>query len=119
MRLSKVNGLKPLMRMEASSAVAGPICPVCGNHRFVLLDNTCGHTACEKCWTLWCEQHLEYCQSNRALVVRCIDKTCTAAVAPPLWAAVGAQSAQVQKFQDYVTTELQRLQRYVATTRLA
>jgi len=118
-RLKNVKDLEQFMQVTASLTEAGPICSECKEHRFALLSNQCGHTACEKCWIRWCEEQSERCRSKGAIAVSCFGKKCSAGVSPCLWADVCAQSPVVKGFHDHVSTEMKRLQGFTTVTRLA
>merc|ERR1712190_230936 len=96
--------------MAVAPSDPGPICPVCREHRLVLLQNlecqpqqsipSCDHAACEECWAQWAEEHLEGCRSHRTASVRCIGPECASVAVHGLWAHACTQSSKVQEVEQ-------------------
>lgn len=102
-------------RSGATPTQAGPVCPICQEHRFALLlgcdqsteKQTSSHVACEDCWAKWFEEQLPHCRSQRAATVRCIG--CPGMVGPTLWEHTCTRTSAVNEL-DQLLCHRQRLQ---------
>mmetsp|Transcript_17006 Transcript_17006/g.30850 ORF Transcript_17006/g.30850 Transcript_17006/m.30850 type:complete len:711 (+) Transcript_17006:94-2226(+) len=95
---------------------AGPVCPVCLEHRIALLKNPgCEHTACEDCWRAWAEARLPQCIEKQTARPHCCGIGCQHPMAEVIWNHVRASSELASGFGKLVDAEIDRLQRSAGT----
>eukprot|EP00931_Biecheleriopsis_adriatica_P110338 TRINITY_DN84595_c0_g1_i1.p1 TRINITY_DN84595_c0_g1~~TRINITY_DN84595_c0_g1_i1.p1 ORF type:complete len:542 (-),score=62.50 TRINITY_DN84595_c0_g1_i1:56-1681(-) len=88
---------------------AGPVCSSCQRHRTVLLQNACGHTACEWCWSEAAEKQLPRCRKERSMIALCFQEGCDCPMESCIWRHVCTNSTAVRDFSREATAELKRL----------
>lgn len=79
-------------KINSVSDASGEQCPVCGEVRPVLINESwagqlhsaCSHGACESCLARWVVSELPRCRAERMLRVRCIDQGCPKVMPQPL-----------------------------------
>jgi len=95
---SKLSRLRQLgrqgvkLKWAPSVDIPGPICGCCNAHHLALLENSCGHSACQECWTRFAESEATRCLLERRFRLQCFSKCCKDAIAIPLWDAISDQS---------------------------
>lgn len=80
------------VNINMASDIEGELCPVCGESRPILvneswagqLHSACCHGACESCLADWVVSELPRCRAERMLRVRCIDQECPKVIPQPL-----------------------------------
>jgi len=91
--------LRDLPTQESPVGQAGPVCVICREHRWALVVNSsCGHGACEACWTAWAEAQVPSCQARKRDVARCFAHSCGERVEDHLWSFLADGSASVGEF---------------------
>lgn len=96
-------------RFAAAPADPGPCCEICnsGEHQIALLENVCGHAACEDCWSRWTEVQLDDCIFRRAMDIRCIGQDCISRATSCLWEHACTRSEQVLALDQQFKRRLQ------------
>jgi len=107
--LSRFIHARQVFAQTPQLASPGPVCQFCGEHRLVLLKNTCGHSACERCWSTATEKQLLQCRRNFRTRGLCHFDACSCPMAEEIWRHVESLSPAVRNFSMENSKELQRL----------
>eukprot|EP00928_Gymnodinium_smaydae_P095928 TRINITY_DN8353_c0_g4_i1.p1 TRINITY_DN8353_c0_g4~~TRINITY_DN8353_c0_g4_i1.p1 ORF type:complete len:621 (-),score=38.53 TRINITY_DN8353_c0_g4_i1:431-2251(-) len=92
-----------VLEWAPSPSLPGPECFVCRERHLALLTNpSCGHSACEHCWTKWAELQLPMCRGERRALVRCLGEGCRENAASPIWSHSCTLSEAVQSLNNII-----------------
>lgn len=74
-RLEKTAG--GLIKWSPEDGQSSLICSICRDPHWGLLANdSCGHSACEECWTHWIGTQVDQCRAAKSLAFKCIGPCC-------------------------------------------
>mmetsp|Transcript_7797 Transcript_7797/g.13844 ORF Transcript_7797/g.13844 Transcript_7797/m.13844 type:complete len:534 (+) Transcript_7797:58-1659(+) len=107
--LSLLTPAKKAFAQAPHLAQPGPVCPCCQKHCVVLLQNSCGHTACLWCWNEAAEKQLPRCLSDFRTRAMCFQAHCECPMEECIWTLVCTASPALEKFFKETTMELERL----------